>query len=436
MSKPQNSPPSESSKLEAIRRHPVATAVVAVVAFLVWSLPIGIAQAWPAFVRDKTIPEWLAERRWPGMTAQVYFGLTIGFFLTLVVLLVVLIITSRRKESAAPFEGVTPSESEELKRLRADLERAEESARSHNYRANAKEGELKDLKNEFGWLFEFANWDKTNISRYVIVKDPSVSYEGLSADYPYIAIKFFIVNTSVYRIRIDEDAISGSIYRKDEKFSRKPTIDEPIVNVSRFEEGRVLTIKQHLDPEEHDIILNTLLDIELKFDELKVMVKAGDESLKIMPQRLRLPSSIPIKETQPPNLRVAELKDRIKELEQTISQLRDQLNAANLQRRQQYLDEWRRMVVEVTRKFRSGDRPHFESFTEILERQPGYVSLKPHLSSETLRELNHEKHDGGWRLRQGTLPPVTQSPFGNHYDPLVAMLIDDIARKAKEWGLD
>jgi hypothetical protein len=133
---------------------------------------------------------------------------------------------------------------------------------------------------------------------------------------------------------------------------------------------------------------------------------------------------------------VEQLKERIRELEQANSRLGEQLDADNRPQRREYLRAWRRMVADVGRKFRSDDKPRYESFTEILERQPDYMELKHHLSAETLSALNREKHDDTWRFAIGRLPDPTGPLFGKHYDPLVSMLLDDIARKAKEWGLD
>lgn len=91
-------PNASSSWFDAIKRHPIKSALLSVAVFLVWSLPQGIATVWPALVRDKTIPEWIAERRWPGMTPHVYGWLTIAFFLTLVVALLVIAIGTRKKD--------------------------------------------------------------------------------------------------------------------------------------------------------------------------------------------------------------------------------------------------------------------------------------------------------------------------------------------------
>jgi hypothetical protein len=59
---------------DAIKRNPVVAAIVlVVVGFLPW-----LATLWPAFVRDKTIPEWLAERGLFGLSPRMYAGLAVA----------------------------------------------------------------------------------------------------------------------------------------------------------------------------------------------------------------------------------------------------------------------------------------------------------------------------------------------------------------------
>jgi hypothetical protein len=60
------------------KRYPRWAAGIAIIAFVVWTLPIGISQAWPAFVKNKTIPEWLAERRWPWASIASSYNWLIG----------------------------------------------------------------------------------------------------------------------------------------------------------------------------------------------------------------------------------------------------------------------------------------------------------------------------------------------------------------------
>ena len=62
---------------KTIQSHPVLSSIVAVAVFVLWTLPVHVATLWPVFVKDKTIPEWLAERRWPGISPGLYTSVAI-----------------------------------------------------------------------------------------------------------------------------------------------------------------------------------------------------------------------------------------------------------------------------------------------------------------------------------------------------------------------
>jgi hypothetical protein len=79
---------------KTVTRHPVIIVLFAIWGFVLWILPVGISQSWPAFVKNKTIPEWLAENGWPSMWIVIVW-LTVASLLTLVIVLT-LIVLSRR----------------------------------------------------------------------------------------------------------------------------------------------------------------------------------------------------------------------------------------------------------------------------------------------------------------------------------------------------
>ncbi len=54
--------------LEFLKDHSWPSAAIALVIFLVWTLPLWLGTVWP-MVTKKTLPEWLAERQMPRMTA-------------------------------------------------------------------------------------------------------------------------------------------------------------------------------------------------------------------------------------------------------------------------------------------------------------------------------------------------------------------------------
>lgn len=170
------------------------------------------------------------------------------------------------------------------------------------------------------WLYEIAERDKREIDKYVVAKDPVVFYAGLRDDYPYFVITFKVFNYSVYPISIDSKDVKGSIYRNDKELSGNLKMEGDVINLPRDGNHWDLAVKQWVDPREAELLVNPLLDIHLKFDRLIIIIKGGEGTSGIEPKRLRLPSFIPVAETQPPNIRVNELKARIEELEKGTAQ--------------------------------------------------------------------------------------------------------------------
>ena len=162
--------------------------------------------------------------------------------------------------------------------------------------------------------YDFAKSEKGEIDKYVIVKDSSFNYDGLEADPPYFTVTFNLINSSVYRISIDPKDVKGTIYRNDEEISGNLKVS-PIENLSRGDEPAALVLKQWVSTQELPRLINPILDTVLKFDRVRITVKGGDGAAGVVPKTLRLPSVIPVSETNPPNLRVNELKARIGELE-------------------------------------------------------------------------------------------------------------------------
>src|SRR5215213_568133 len=176
----------------------------------------------------------------------------------------------------------------------------------------------KRIQTEFERLHGLAERDKTEIDKYVVVRDPAVNYDGINADPPYIDITFKVLNYSIHRISIYPNDPIGSVYWNSQEISGNLKMKAPIENLSRGDGFMMLALKQWVSREEIPHLINPLIDSEqdsvLKFDEVLITIRGADDSLGVEPRRLRLPP-IPIKETYPINLRVEELKNRIKELE-------------------------------------------------------------------------------------------------------------------------
>jgi uncharacterized membrane protein len=250
----------ESSNLDLLRRHPVATAIIAIAAFVVWTLPIGIAQAWPAFVRDKTIPEWLEERRWPGMTAQLYGWLTIVFFLALLILLVVIIIISRRRETspqpstlpqAAPkTEIVVMGESERIK----ELERENDTLQ---------------------WLYKIAKYQRNDLQKYVLVDKCEINLSPLTNGKSYFEFTFHVINYSIFYISIpmlEYDPVKGAIQFKGDPLSREAKLAENRVTALQPYGRNYFKVWQWVNQDEAKDIPATLEKVGNLFDFSKAIV--------------------------------------------------------------------------------------------------------------------------------------------------------------------
>lgn len=64
---------------------------------------------WPLF-SDQTIPKWLQERHWPGMTPSVYGWLTLGAAALLIILMGALVWSTFRGQSAGATVNRTKEE--------------------------------------------------------------------------------------------------------------------------------------------------------------------------------------------------------------------------------------------------------------------------------------------------------------------------------------
>lgn len=86
----------------------------AVVAFFLWSFPVGFLQSWPSLIRDTSFPEWLVQRGWPSLTVLVILWLTGAAVLTLTVALIIILRAFRTAEhkasSALPESPENPTQ--------------------------------------------------------------------------------------------------------------------------------------------------------------------------------------------------------------------------------------------------------------------------------------------------------------------------------------
>jgi uncharacterized membrane protein len=289
----QKHPPSESFKFGALRRHPVATAILAILFFVVWTLPIGIAQAWPAFVRNKTIPEWLAEKRWPGMTAQIYGWLTIVFFLALVILLVVLIIIARRREASS------------------------KSAAKDLYSGK--------------WLDTIVDYQRKGLRKYVLVEKCDINLSPLSQGKRYFEFTFHVTNYSMFNVSIpmaEYDVVKGSIHFNGDPISREAKLVENKVTGLQPYGRNYFKIWQWVSIDEAKDIPATLEKVGNLFDFSKAIVYVrADKFLDEEAAKLDLTRG----------MQNADLENKIIELGNANAQLRREITS--WQERATYIEE-------------------------------------------------------------------------------------------------
>lgn len=299
MSNLPKSPPSESFKFGAFWRNPVATAIVAIVVFILWTLPIGIAQAWPALVRDKTIPEWLAERRWPGMTAQVYTGLTVVFAVALLALLVVLIITSRRRGAPPQETGVREQPpSTPAAEVGGSEHRVAELEREIRRLQNDNDTLQTSLAGKINYLeshrraHEIVEHQRQALRKFVLVENCTINSSHLSEGNLYVDFTFSIFNLSMHSISIpmlEGAVIEGPILFKGKMLSGGAKLFRKDVNKILPTDRSTFTLRQWVNQSEANDILETLKKVGNLFDfsQPAVYVRA-DESADAKAAKLDL----------------------------------------------------------------------------------------------------------------------------------------------------
>ena len=376
MSEQNPNPPSSFKRM--LQRHPVAAAVIAIVCFVVWTLPVGIAQAWPAFVRDKTIPEWLAERRWPGMTAQLYGWLTIVFFLALAILLVVIVVISKRKgashQPASTTEASPPqpeSSSEDLtKRIeelehektalekardgaikaheeaRGEIERLQRQAETQSVQISVREGLLEKYK----WLHERADTQSKDISNYIELVEIRWCYEELDTGLTRTVFALDIFNKSVFGITIEKE-VGGLIYfAGTDLLEKKSILNDPVRCKSASKAS--ITIEQRLSPSEVHLIKTSDRRMDgFNIEHLVITIK-GNEGFPLQPQRLQI--------TQRGSI--------LRSNQSTTEKLNEEIEALKAQRISDVLDCNKRTLV-VDRLARFVAMGH-EYFNQSHMRQP------------------------------------------------------------------
>jgi hypothetical protein len=97
---------------ETVQRYPIRAGGI-IVGFLVFTVPIGIFTAWPTFVKDKTIPQWLAERGWPEPFILFVLWVICSFGLALIVVILLSITSQTKSQDASQTVAASKTASSE-----------------------------------------------------------------------------------------------------------------------------------------------------------------------------------------------------------------------------------------------------------------------------------------------------------------------------------
>jgi preprotein translocase subunit SecG len=299
-----DSKPPQSDSPKGVLYRLDRTTTIAIVAFVIWTLPIGLAQAWPAFVRDKTIPEWLAERRWPGMTPQLYGWLTILFFIVLIVLV---LIRTRRKEVSTQADASiqkAPLDEDQTKRI------------------EELEGKNRGLENRWkehlfsnSWLLNKAGEQAQGIRSHVEVEKVYFCYQELETPMLKSVFGIDFRNQSVFDVSI-ENKVGGCIEVNGMPLAEPPHIISPSGIVATGKKGSI-TLEQRLTRAEADYIASKdLKSIEFNLTKLLITIK-GERVAPRDGQYLEIPKRLYID----PQAEIASLKSEIASQVGTITTL-------------------------------------------------------------------------------------------------------------------
>jgi hypothetical protein len=79
-----------------LTRRPILSAIISVCIFLFWHLPEWLGNVWPLF-SDTPLPQWIAERRWPGMSPELFSWISMGLGIGILILLGIILVTTHQQ---------------------------------------------------------------------------------------------------------------------------------------------------------------------------------------------------------------------------------------------------------------------------------------------------------------------------------------------------
>jgi hypothetical protein len=221
--------------------------------------------------------------------------------------------------------------------------------------------------------------DKKNISKVVRIVEHSISYTNLTAQAPSIDFIFEVFNGSVFDISVDEK-LGGFIHLNNNAMVGDKGIVGRVEELLRGE-VRTLAIKQCVNPQEAELILDATEEDEFRFGGLQVVIKGGADCPDVVWQRLALPYTAHVRL---PQAAVEKLRRRIKELEATKEVAAKEIEhfrvgAAKLQ----HLAE----THSIRASFRDQEREAHQWLYDIADTQKGTIDDYVVLEKCTLGDM-------------------------------------------------
>ncbi len=102
---------------------------------------------------------------------------------------------------------------------------------------------------------------------------------------------------------------------------------------------------------------------------------------------------------------------------------REQRKSKEIERRRERIGEWRDMVGDVAKTFDDLEDKNEVKISALLKRNKSFYSLQPYLKKEVLKQLFSDE------------PYTIAVSIGYPLPPRLNILIEEIARLEKQWGL-
>ena len=399
-----------------LRDHPVKTLIIAVLWLVFVFTPAFISDVWGLFSDKPFVPsmiELLHTAQMPQFSAY-WITVPIGFLMLAII--VALLVMARRTESGGiQIQGtgtVSAPETSVHVECEKKIARLLDSEHTHALRADSSEARFEQFKAEYAVPIEIANHQLTRIGEFVEIVRACTHDVRLDDDLPTIRWGLRILNHSVFRIQLDGKV--GPLFFEGRKLTQpKELVENTTLGLPPYREGSLIFEQQLSLPECE--MLRRRPDGQFQFDQVLLHFK-GHNDERVKSGRLIIPSEFRARLG-----RCSDIKTQATESLQTqINQLTDQLgqvNEAKNAERRQLINNWRLMIATALRQYMGPEALDY-SFTDMLARQDGYVSLLPYLSEQAKVQLE-----------------IARDSKAVDVNRLVDTLAKEVVRMEHEWKL-